>query len=88
MTESQRRDAFRGLAHPIRREIVAMLTAGAVSVLDLRQALRLSPENINQHLNILRETGLIRTSPVGRRVMCKLDRRAMRKAAAWLESCF
>lgn len=87
LTESQKRDAFRGLAHPIRREIVSKLTAGPVSVGDLRHTLQLTPENMTQHLNILREVGLIRSTPVGRQVICKLDRRVLRKAGAWVDTC-
>ena len=87
MTDSQRHDAFRGLAHPVRRNIINKLAAGPVSVLDLRTTLKLSPENLTQHLNTLRDTGLIRTSPSGRQVICKLDRRALRKAGTWIDSC-
>jgi len=50
---------MRSISHPIRFKIVCLLQNKELSVGDLRDELKTSSSNITQHLNILRNQGII-----------------------------
>lgn len=50
---------MKSISHPIRFKILCMLQDEEVSVGDLRDRLQTSGPNITQHLNILRNQGII-----------------------------
>lgn len=87
MTESERADVFRGLASEVRRDIVRMLVDEPATIYQLRTATDLKPEAFTRHLDVLRETGLVRTRPKGRTSVCTLNRGTLKKAARWLDRC-
>ena len=60
MKQSQRLDAtFAALADPTRRAILARLTAGEASVLELARPFAMSQPAISKHLKVLEGAGLI-----------------------------
>ena len=59
MQSTQLDQVFSALMNPIRRDILAKLMEGAMTVGDLSQPLRISAPAISRHLKILEETGLI-----------------------------
>lgn len=59
MTSADRVDVFRGMAHPLRRRVIAKLAEGETSVTDLLVMLKVSQQSLSRHLAVLRETGLV-----------------------------
>lgn len=60
MQSGQLDKVFSALANPVRRNILAKLMEGSMSVGDLSQPLSISAPAISRHLKVLEETGLIR----------------------------
>jgi DNA-binding transcriptional ArsR family regulator len=60
MQSDQLDKVFSALANPVRREILAKLMEGSMSVGDLSQPHSISAPAISRHLKLLEETGLIR----------------------------
>lgn len=77
---------FAALAHPTRRAILARLTGGDASVLELAEPFDVSQPAISKHLKVLERAGLISRGREGQRRPCRLEARAMRVAVDWLES--
>lgn len=59
-------DVFTVIAHPVRRQILAVLARGAVTVTGLSEPFRISRSAISQHLGILLESGLVVVEKRGR----------------------
>ena len=74
---------FRAIAHPIRREILDALTAGERSVGDLTSRFDVSQPAVSQHLEVLREAGLVRARSVGRERRYALDPAPIREVFDW-----
>ncbi len=51
--------SIKGIAHPIRLEVLCILGDGEMSVNNLAAACETSQSNISQHLAILRECGIL-----------------------------
>jgi DNA-binding transcriptional ArsR family regulator len=64
---------FHALGDPTRRAIVAKLCAGPLSVSLLALPLNITPTAVIQHLQVLEESGLVRTEKVGRTRMCRIE---------------
>ena len=52
-------DAFRALAHPLRRDIVERLSGGSATVAQVTGDLGVSKPTISRHLRVLEEAGVI-----------------------------
>lgn len=76
---------FRALADPGRRMIVNTLASGPVSLGDLVRPLKMSLPAVHQHVGVLADAGLVSTTKVGRKRMCRLEDEALRQAQTWLE---
>jgi DNA-binding transcriptional ArsR family regulator len=80
-------EVFAALSDPTRRHIVERLaradelTAGAIAA-----DFSISLPAISKHLKVLERCGLLRRRIVGREHHCRLNPRAMRVAANWLET--
>lgn len=80
-------EVFGALADPTRRHIVErlartdQLTAGAIAA-----DFAISLPAVSKHLKVLERCGLLRRKIVGREHHCRLNPRAMRAAADWLEA--
>ncbi len=60
INSSERLDRlFSALADPTRRAILARLTAGETTVMDLARPFRMSQPAVSKHLKVLEEAGLV-----------------------------
>jgi DNA-binding transcriptional ArsR family regulator len=75
---------FHALAAPVRRGILQRLTSGPASVSTLAKPLSVSFPAVVQHLQILEESGLVRTVKVGRVRTCHLRSSALKDAEDWI----
>jgi DNA-binding transcriptional ArsR family regulator len=84
MSDSDRADAFRGLAHPLRRKLLGMLVKNEKTASDLLGGLKLSQPALSAHLRVLRDCGLIKHRAQGSRRLYSLNTPNLRKAKQWL----
>ncbi len=56
---------FKAIAHPVRREIIALLSASDHSVKELTAAFEMTQPAISQHLRELREAKLVASERIG-----------------------
>ena len=75
---------FHALADPTRRAILEQLSRGAASVSDLARPLDVTLAAVVQHLQVLEESGVVRTSKVGRVRSCQIDPSGLRLAERWI----
>jgi DNA-binding transcriptional ArsR family regulator len=75
---------FHALAEPTRRALVERLSGGPLTVSDLAQPFDLTLAAIVQHLQVLEQSGLVRTEKVGRVRTCRLDSGGLSLAERWL----
>jgi DNA-binding transcriptional ArsR family regulator len=77
---------FHALADPSRRVMVERLSHGPASVSELARPLPMSLPAVIQHLQVLEESGLVRSEKVGRVRTCRIDPEAMRPVERWMEA--
>lgn len=75
---------FHALADPTRRAILEQLSRGAASVSELAKPLDVTLAAVVQHLQVLEESGVVRTAKVGRVRSCQLDPAGLRLAERWI----
>jgi DNA-binding transcriptional ArsR family regulator len=75
---------FHALGDPTRRMILEKLTAGPVSVSQLATPLKMTLAAVVQHLQVLEESGLVRTEKSGRVRTCRLDSAGFALAQQWI----
>ena len=75
---------FKALADPTRREIIARLAGGEASVSELARPFDMSLPAVHQHLQVIAEAGLMTWSKEGRVRRCRLEPRALDRAAGWI----
>jgi DNA-binding transcriptional ArsR family regulator len=75
---------FRALADPTRRTIVARLSRGPASVSELAEPLAMSLPAVVQHLDVLQQSGLVRSEKVGRVRTCRLEPAPLRDVEHWI----
>ncbi len=77
--------AFRALAHPIRRGILARLSTGEASIAELARPFRVSAPAITKHMRILETAGLLSRRKKGREHHCRLEAARLKQAEDWIE---
>lgn len=75
---------FHALGDPTRRAILEKLTAGPVSVSQLASPLKMTLAAVVQHLQILEESGLVRSEKLGRVRTCSIDPAGFTVAQEWI----
>lgn len=75
---------FHALGDPTRRAIVERLTEHPLSVTALAMPLNITLTAVSQHLQILEESGLVRTEKVGRVRTCSLASAGFRALEQWI----
>jgi DNA-binding transcriptional ArsR family regulator len=75
---------FHALAEPTRRALVERLSSGPLSVSDLARPFDLTLAAIVQHLQVLEQSGLVRTEKVGRVRTCRVEPAGLHLAEHWL----
>ncbi len=76
---------FAALADPTRRAILARLTSGETTVLELAAPHDMSLPAISKHLRVLERSGLIERARDAQRRPCRLKAEPMKQAVDWLE---
>lgn len=76
---------FAALADPTRRAILARLASGQTSVKDLARPFAMSQPAISKHLKVLERAGLIDRSRDAQLRPARLNAKALKNAADWLE---
>jgi len=75
---------FHALGDPTRRAIVVKLCAGPLSVSLLAAPLNITPTAVIQHLQVLEESGLVRTEKVGRVRTCRIETTGFSVLEEWV----
>jgi DNA-binding transcriptional ArsR family regulator len=75
---------FHALGDPTRRAIVEKLSYGQASVSSLAGPLDITLAAVVQHLQVLEESGLVRTQKVGRVRTCRMEPAGLSVAERWI----
>jgi DNA-binding transcriptional ArsR family regulator len=75
---------FGALADPTRRAILAKLSRGDATVLELAEPFDMSQPAISKHLKVLERAGLIARGRDAQRRPCHLEPQRLKEAADWL----
>lgn len=75
--------AFKALADPTRRAIIAALADGDETVSRLAAPHDMSLAAVSKHVGILSDAGLIRRTRQGREQICSLERERLADVAEW-----
>jgi DNA-binding transcriptional ArsR family regulator len=75
---------FHALADPGRRHMVKRLSQGPASVSELGRPLTMTLAAVLQHVQVLEESGLVRSEKLGRTRTCRLNPRSLRSAERWI----
>jgi DNA-binding transcriptional ArsR family regulator len=79
-------DTFKALAHPIRRDIVERLSAGAATVGQVTRDFGVSKPTISRHLKMLEEAGVVSRVVDGRTHRLALRPEALAEASDWIQT--
>ncbi|MFG2818953.1 ArsR/SmtB family transcription factor [Kitasatospora sp. NPDC048365] len=77
-------DVFSALANPVRRRLLDALLDGPRAAGDLAGRFELSRPAVSEHLQVLRQAGLVREEPRGRQRYYHLDPAPLAQVGAWL----
>lgn len=75
---------FHALGDPTRRAILEKLSEGPSSASRLAEPLGITLAAVVQHLQVLEESGLVRTAKLGRVRTCHIELGALQLAAQWI----
>src|SRR5246127_2057704 len=75
---------FHALADPGRRVMLERLSKGPASVSELGRPLAMSLAAVVQHVQVLEESGLVRSQKLGRIRTCSLNPATLRSAEHWI----
>jgi DNA-binding transcriptional ArsR family regulator len=75
---------FEALADSTRRRMVERLSRGPASVSELAAPFAMSLPAVVQHLQVLEQSGLIRTQKIGRTRTCSIDTGALSLVETWI----
>ena len=76
---------FSALADPVRRGILAKLTLGELSVMELAQPFQITQPAISRHLRVLESAGLILRRVEGTKRPCRLAPAGLAAIDQWLD---
>jgi DNA-binding transcriptional ArsR family regulator len=76
---------FHALGDPTRRAMMEKLSEGPITVSALAEPFAMSLAAVVQHLQLLEESGLVRTEKIGRVRTCRVDPAGLALAAQWIE---
>ncbi|TCL75541.1 metalloregulator ArsR/SmtB family transcription factor [Rhizobium sp. BK251] len=77
-------DILRALVEPTRRAIVERLSEGPASVSELARPFDMSLAAVVQHLQVLEESGLIRSEKTGRVRTCRIEPDGLKAISDWV----
>jgi DNA-binding transcriptional ArsR family regulator len=76
---------FHALGDPTRRAIMEKLSDGPISVSRLAEPLDVTLAAVVQHLQVLEESGLVRTEKIGRVRTCRIDPKGLDAVKKWID---
>ncbi len=76
---------FKSLADPNRRAMLVRLRYGEATLGQLAEPLAISLPAVHQHLEALRQAGLVHCEKRGRERWCRLELRALEPAQLWID---
>jgi DNA-binding transcriptional ArsR family regulator len=76
---------FHALGDPTRRAIVEKLSEGPISVSELARPLAMTLAAVMQHLQVLEESGLVRTEKTGRVRTCLIEPAGLSVMEQWIK---
>jgi DNA-binding transcriptional ArsR family regulator len=79
-------DAFKALAHPLRREIVEKLSGGVSTVGEVSRGFDVSKPPISRNMRMLEEAGVVSRVIDGRTHRLSLRPETLADASDWIES--
>ena len=85
MPDDELSQTFAALADPTRRAILARLADGEATVNELARPFDMSLQAVSKHLGVLERAGLITRGREAQWRPCRLEARAMKDAADWLD---
>ena len=85
VTQDHLSDTFAALADPTRRAILARLTSGEASVMELAEPFDMSLPAISKHLKVLERAGLISRGRDAQRRPCRIEAARLKEATEWME---
>ncbi|HMI52056.1 MAG TPA: metalloregulator ArsR/SmtB family transcription factor [Candidatus Saccharimonadales bacterium] len=85
MSSTQLDATFSALADPTRRAILARLSSGEASVMELAEPFKMSQPAISKHLKVLEHAGLISRGRDAQRRPRRLEASPLADATQWLE---
>jgi DNA-binding transcriptional ArsR family regulator len=78
-------NAFKALAHPIRRGVVERLADGPATVGEATRDFAVSKPTLSRHLKVLEEAGVVTRVIDGRTHRLALEVEPLREAGAWID---
>jgi DNA-binding transcriptional ArsR family regulator len=84
LNQSAVAQVFHALGDPTRRAIVERLSRGSLSVSELARPLEVTLAAVVQHLQVLEDSGIVRTEKIGRVRSCQLKSDGLRVAERWI----
>jgi len=78
--------SFAALADPTRRAILARLTLGESTVMELAEPFAMTQPAVSRHLKVLEQAGLILRRVDGAKRPCRLAPAALTEIDGWLET--
>ena len=79
-----RRDVFKAIADPTRREIIGVLSGRSLNINELSDQFHISRPGVSKHLKILKECGLVTVEKKGRERFCHAKLDALADVALWV----
>jgi DNA-binding transcriptional ArsR family regulator len=76
---------FHALGDPTRRALLVRLSRGPASTSQLAKPLAVSLAAVVQHLQVLEDSGMVRTEKIGRVRTCRIAPGGLRLAERWLQ---
>ena len=78
--------SFAALADPTRRAILARLSDGEATVMELAAPFDMKQPSISKHLKVLEHAGLISRRREAQTRPCKLEAAPLREVSRWIEA--
>jgi DNA-binding transcriptional ArsR family regulator len=78
-------DVAAAISDPVRREILVMLYEQSLPAGEIAEHFTISRPAVSRHLRVLRESGLVRDTVVGRRRVYQLDPTRLADLIEWLD---
>lgn len=82
--KKRKRDAFEAIGDPTRRQILMLLTAGALNMQVLAGHFSVSRPAISKHVKVLEEAALVSVEERGRERYCSLNEEGFNEIRDWL----